>query len=399
MRDRVVPDPPSPGLTAEVPAPDPTSTSRERVGWPALLVLASLAAVAPIATDLYLPGFPALGDELGLSAQRRAAHPHGVPRGDGRRPARHGTPVRPVGRRPPLVASAVGLRPRRRGERAGAVPARAPRRPVPAGLRRRRWHGHRPRRHRRPRDRTGRGQGADADAHGRWRGPGARPPGRRPALRPGGVARHPVDGHRTLPGHARRRRRGAAGVAAARRADGVRHVLAAVRRVGARPRRSCHRSAVFALAFGDDDGLHLGLAVRLPQRGRAVRGGLRPRLRRQRRSASSPPGGCPAGSSTAWSRPHRAGLRRVQVAAALSFVLLAATGRRPGPCRSPILVAVAAQRRHPGQLRRHRHGPRPRRRRHRQRAPRLLAVRPRAPSCPRSSGSAGSRPPSCRRSS
>jgi DHA1 family bicyclomycin/chloramphenicol resistance-like MFS transporter len=32
---------------------------------PLLLVLASLAAVAPVATDLYLPGFPAIGTSLG----------------------------------------------------------------------------------------------------------------------------------------------------------------------------------------------------------------------------------------------------------------------------------------------------------------------------------------------
>ena len=36
--------------------------------WPLLIVLAMLAAVAPVATDLYLPGFPAMGDELGASA-------------------------------------------------------------------------------------------------------------------------------------------------------------------------------------------------------------------------------------------------------------------------------------------------------------------------------------------
>ncbi|GAA4369201.1 multidrug effflux MFS transporter [Nocardioides caricicola] len=38
------------------------------VRWPTLLVLASLAAVAPVATDLYLPGFPDLGDDLGAGA-------------------------------------------------------------------------------------------------------------------------------------------------------------------------------------------------------------------------------------------------------------------------------------------------------------------------------------------
>lgn len=38
------------------------------VRWPTLIVLASLAAVAPVATDLYLPGFPDLGDDLGVGA-------------------------------------------------------------------------------------------------------------------------------------------------------------------------------------------------------------------------------------------------------------------------------------------------------------------------------------------
>ena len=42
--------------------------TRTPVRWPLLIVLAMLAAVAPVATDLYLPGFPAMGDELGASA-------------------------------------------------------------------------------------------------------------------------------------------------------------------------------------------------------------------------------------------------------------------------------------------------------------------------------------------
>ena len=48
-----------------------TATVEQRpgsVGWPLLIVLASLAAVAPVSTDLYLPGFPAMGQELGASA-------------------------------------------------------------------------------------------------------------------------------------------------------------------------------------------------------------------------------------------------------------------------------------------------------------------------------------------
>ncbi len=40
------------------------------VGWPLLVVLASLAAVAPFATDLYLPGFPELAADLGSTASQ-----------------------------------------------------------------------------------------------------------------------------------------------------------------------------------------------------------------------------------------------------------------------------------------------------------------------------------------
>ncbi|GAA4703103.1 multidrug effflux MFS transporter [Nocardioides conyzicola] len=45
-----------------------TTALEQTVRWPTLLVLASLAAVAPVSTDLYLPGFPELGDDLGASA-------------------------------------------------------------------------------------------------------------------------------------------------------------------------------------------------------------------------------------------------------------------------------------------------------------------------------------------
>ena len=41
-----------------------TEEPHQAVRLPVLLVLASLAAVAPVATDLYLPGFPAIGDSL-----------------------------------------------------------------------------------------------------------------------------------------------------------------------------------------------------------------------------------------------------------------------------------------------------------------------------------------------
>jgi DHA1 family bicyclomycin/chloramphenicol resistance-like MFS transporter len=56
-------------LTAAVStAPAPAAGSVNPIGWPLLIVLAALAAVAPIATDLYLPGFPELQAELGASA-------------------------------------------------------------------------------------------------------------------------------------------------------------------------------------------------------------------------------------------------------------------------------------------------------------------------------------------
>ena len=52
------------GTGRGVGAPERTGAIR----WPLLLVLASLAAVAPVATDLYLPGFPAIGADLGVEA-------------------------------------------------------------------------------------------------------------------------------------------------------------------------------------------------------------------------------------------------------------------------------------------------------------------------------------------
>ncbi|MFC4063477.1 multidrug effflux MFS transporter [Actinoplanes subglobosus] len=56
----------SPSNATEDPA-GPVLAGRE-IRWPLLLVLAALAAVAPVATDLYLPGFPAIGSELGVDA-------------------------------------------------------------------------------------------------------------------------------------------------------------------------------------------------------------------------------------------------------------------------------------------------------------------------------------------
>jgi MFS transporter, DHA1 family, multidrug resistance protein len=54
-------------LTSTVPATTAPDTGTA-IRWPLLLVLASLAAVAPVATDLYLPGFPAMGAALRVEA-------------------------------------------------------------------------------------------------------------------------------------------------------------------------------------------------------------------------------------------------------------------------------------------------------------------------------------------
>ncbi|HET8987934.1 MAG TPA: multidrug effflux MFS transporter [Humibacillus sp.] len=112
-----------------MPAPHPTPTSRERVGWPVVIVLASLAAVAPIATDLYLPGFPELGAELGVSTSgvqlTLTAFLVGMAVGQ----LVMGPLSDRVGRRGPLVGSAVVC------VVAGAASALAPTLPVLLGAR------------------------------------------------------------------------------------------------------------------------------------------------------------------------------------------------------------------------------------------------------------------------
>ena len=45
--------------------PTPASTATTTIRWPLVIVLASLGAVAPVATDLYLPGLPTMGESLG----------------------------------------------------------------------------------------------------------------------------------------------------------------------------------------------------------------------------------------------------------------------------------------------------------------------------------------------
>ena len=86
--------------------PDP-DLRRERVRWPLLLVLALLAAFAPIATDLYLPGFPAIGDDLGARRSgvqlTLTSFLSGSPCGQ----LVMGPLSDRFGRRPPLVASAA----------------------------------------------------------------------------------------------------------------------------------------------------------------------------------------------------------------------------------------------------------------------------------------------------
>ncbi|MET0704197.1 MAG: multidrug effflux MFS transporter [Mycobacterium sp.] len=48
--------------------PDPVRTEAPKIGAALLLVLALLSAVAPFATDLYLPAFPRMTDDLGSTA-------------------------------------------------------------------------------------------------------------------------------------------------------------------------------------------------------------------------------------------------------------------------------------------------------------------------------------------
>src|SRR4051794_6931391 len=66
MRESSFPAPAAGCLTARVPSPaSPASPGETPIRWPLVLVLASLGAVAPVATDLYLPGLPAMGESLG----------------------------------------------------------------------------------------------------------------------------------------------------------------------------------------------------------------------------------------------------------------------------------------------------------------------------------------------
>ena len=252
-----------------------------------MLVLASLAAVAPVSTDLYLPGFPELGDALGVGRERGPAHPHLVPGRARRRAAGDGAALGPV--RAPYAADRQrrGLRGRGCGLCDGADPDRTRRRPAGAGLRGRRRHGHRPRGDRRPGDRHGGGQGVHADAHRRRRRPSARAAGRRRcwpdrSAGAGCSGRSPASAPRCWSASSSCSRethppRAANHAAVPRLGGGLRHVMA---------NRSLPRPvARLRAVVRGDDGLHLGLAVRVPERRRPVRGRLRRRVRRQRRRA------------------------------------------------------------------------------------------------------------------
>ena len=228
--------------------------------------------------------------------QRRAADAHRLPGGAGARPAGHGTAVGPLRASPAPRPQRDGLRGSGGGVRARPHPPGAPGRPASAGLRRGRRHGDRPRGDRRPRHRPGRGQGLHADDHRRWGRAGAGAAGREPAGRPGGLARDALDGRRPLRGHAARRPAGGArdtsargplraprGLAAGRDPAGARHPCLPQPDRGERPvlRRA--------------DGLHLVVAVRLPERRRPLRDRVRRRVRHQRHRADQLPAGSPAG--------------------------------------------------------------------------------------------------------
>lgn len=100
-----------------------------RVGWPLVVVLAALAAVAPIATDLYLPGFPAIGADLeaGASAVQLSLTTFLVGLAAGQLVM--GPLSDRYGRRRPLVASAAA------SVLAGTACALAPSLPVLVGAR------------------------------------------------------------------------------------------------------------------------------------------------------------------------------------------------------------------------------------------------------------------------
>jgi DHA1 family bicyclomycin/chloramphenicol resistance-like MFS transporter len=100
-----------------------------RIGLALLLTLALLAAFAPIATDLYLPGFPAIGTDLSSAASQvqltLTAFLVGLACGQ----LLMGPLSDRFGRRPPLVASAAVC------VVAGVVTAMAPSLPVLVGAR------------------------------------------------------------------------------------------------------------------------------------------------------------------------------------------------------------------------------------------------------------------------
>jgi len=222
-----------------------TLPHQQAVRWPTLIVLASLAAVAPVSTDLYLPGFPELGDDLDASASgvqlTLTAFLVGLAVGQ----LVMGPLSDRYGRRTPLIASTTVC------VVAGVVCAVAPTLPILVG---------------------GRLVQCLAGAGGMVIGRAVLAD-----LVTGKAAAKAFTLMLTVGGAAR----DAPGLGADRRRDVVRR------------RAACRRADPWLLAAGrddgavvrDDDGLHLSLAVRLPERRRPLGSRVRRRLRRQRRRA------------------------------------------------------------------------------------------------------------------
>ena len=92
-----------------------------------------------------------------------------------------------------------------------------------------------------------------------------------------------------------------------------------------------------------DDGLHLVLAVRLPERRRPLRGRLRARVRRQRRRAHrSRLGGQPPRGPVVAAQHGAHGRRGPGLAGTVAFLVLAVADVPPWPAPVPIFVAVAS---------------------------------------------------------
>ena len=314
------------------------------IRWPLLLVLASLAALAPVATDLYLPGFPELGADFGAEASAVQLTLTSFLVGLAFGQLVMGPLSDRRGRRGPLIVSASVC------VAAGVVCALAPTLPVLVLARLVQGFA-----------------GAGGMVIGRAiiadvvTGRAAARAftlmitvgGVAPVLAPlvGGLLADPIGWRGML---------WTVAVLCAAMLVGVLLVIpethpAEARRHGRRRPRwtasgpSCaparYRAPVGRVraSLRRDDGLHLVLAVRLPERRRARRGRLRPRVRRERRRADRPRAGWPATSSTggrhaAWcARPSRS-----SSPATVTFLVLALADVPAWLLPVPIFVAVAS---------------------------------------------------------